>query len=333
VSRDEPDSRALGLGSLSAPGRLLPRLALNRPDRTGRFSGRRYRRMRETRWGYLYVAPALLILIAFTFAPTLFVVYISFFNWNLLDPPLSRAVGLSNFSQLVGSADFLHSLFVTAYFAVATVALGTAVGLFIALALNRKAFGRSATRLAVFSPYVTPLVATSIIWVWIFNPQFGLANAALHAVGLPELQWLESTTWALPAVVIFTLWHNLGFTVIIFLAGLTTISQELSDAARVDGADAWQEFRWVTLPQLTPTVLFVVIISTVGALQAFTQFYNMTGGGPLDATTTTSYLLYEQAFVFYRAGPAAALAVVLFVITAALTLVQLRLGRNRDASA
>jgi multiple sugar transport system permease protein len=294
---------------------------------------RPYRRMRDTRLGYLYLAPALAILTVFTFAPTLFVVYISFFSWNLLDPAQSHAVGLHNFTQLAGSASFLSSLFVSLYFVVATVGAGTVIGLAIALVLNRKTRGRSAARLAVFSPYVTPLVATSIIWVWIFNPQFGLANAVLHAIGLPELQWLQSITWALPAVIIYTLWHNLGFTVIIFLAGLTTMSQELSDAARVDGASSWQEFRWVTLPQLVPTLLFVVIISTIGALQAFTQFYSMTGGGPLDSTTTTSFLLYQEAFVFFHTGLAAAIAVILFLITAVFTLAQLRLGRNRDAMA
>ncbi len=289
--------------------------------------------MLESRWGYAYLVPALLILVAFTFGPALFVVYISFFNWNLLDPALSRPVGLQNFANLLGSASFIGSLGVSVSFTLATVAASTLVGLGIALLLNRRTLGRSTARIAVFTPYVTPLVATSIIWIWIFNPQFGLANALLHAVGLPELQWLESTTWALPAVIIYSLWHNLGFTVIIFLAGLTTISRELSDAARVDGANAWQELRWVTLPQLVPTMLFVVVISSIGALQAFTQFYTMTGGGPLGATTTTSYLLYQEAFVFYHTGPAAALAVILFLITAGLTLAQLRLGRNRGATA
>ncbi len=307
---------------------LQPSVAL-----LGRGRTRGPRRMLESRWGYAYLVPALLILVAFTFGPALFVVYISFFNWNLLDPALSRPVGLQNFANLLGSASFIGSLGVSVAFTLATVAASTLVGLGIALLLNRRTLGRSTARIAVFTPYVTPLVATSIIWIWIFNPQFGLANALLHAVGLPELQWLESTTWALPAVIIYSLWHNLGFTVIIFLAGLTTISRELSDAARVDGANAWQELRWVTLPQLVPTMLFVVVISSIGALQAFTQFYTMTGGGPLGATTTTSYLLYQEAFVFYHTGPAAALAVILFLITAGLTLAQLRLGRNRDATA
>ncbi len=294
---------------------------------------RTYRRMRDTRWGYLYLSPAVLILLAFTLAPALFTLYISFFHWNLLNAAQSKPVGLGNYRALLHSADFAHSLLVSAYFVVVNVGAGTVLSLAIAVLLNRRVSGRGAARLAVFSPYVTPIIATSIMWVWIFNPQFGLANTLLHTLGLPELGWLESTTWAMPAIIIFTLWHSLGFTVIIFLAGLTTISHELGEAARVDGANAWQEFRWITLPQLTPTVLFVVIITTIGSLQAFTQFYSMTGGGPLASTTTTSFLLYQQAFVFFDTGSAAAIAVVLFAIIVALTLVQLQISRRRGADA
>jgi ABC-type sugar transport system permease subunit len=214
------------------------------------------------------------------------------------------------------------------YFVGATVGCSTVLGLGIALLLSRRGLVRRIVRLAVFTPYFTPLVATSIVWVWIFNPQFGLADSLLRLVHLPEVGWLQSTTWAMPALIVYTLWHDLGFTVIIFLAGLSTVSGELREAARVDGANYWHEVRDVVLPQLVNTTLFVVVITTIDSLQAFTQIYTMTGGGPLSATTTTGFLLYQQSFVFYRTGFGAAIAVVLFVVIALFTLIQLRLSRR-----
>jgi ABC-type sugar transport system permease subunit len=180
----------------------------------------------------------------------------------------------------------------------------------------------------VLTPYFTPLVATSIVWVWIFNPQFGLLDSLLRLMHLPAVGWLQSTTWAMPALIVYTLWHDLGFTVIIFLAGLATVSDELREAARVDGAGYWHEVRDVVLPQLMQTTLFVIVITTIDSLQAFTQIYTMTQGGPLGATTTTGFLLYQESFVFYRTGFGAAIAVVLFVVVALFTLLQLRLARR-----
>jgi ABC-type sugar transport system permease subunit len=187
---------------------------------------------------------------------------------------------------------------------------------------------RRIVRLAVLTPYFTPLVATSNLWVCICNPQFGLLDSLLRLLGLPQVGWLQSTTWAMPALIVYTLWHDLGFTVIIFLAGLATVSTELREAARVDGAGWWHEVRDVVLPQLTQTTLFVIVITTIDSLQAFTQIYTMTQGGPLGATTTTGFLLYQESFVFYHTGFGAAIAVVLFVVIALFTLLQLRLSRR-----
>lgn len=291
--------------------------------KTGRrqFSG-------ETLQAYLYLSPALLIFLAFTIGPTLFVIYISFFDWNFLNMSASNFGGLENYLALLASASFWHSLLITLYFVIVSVPTGVFISLGIALLLMSRFPGRSFLRLAIFSPYVTPVVATSIVWIWIFHPQFGLLNGALRVLHLPALGWLQSPYWAMPGVAMYSLWHQIGFNVVIFMAGLIMVPQELLEAARIDGAGKWREFWSVTWPLLSPTTLFVVVVNTIGAMQAFTQFYTMTQGGPLEATTTTSYLLYENAFVFFHTGYAAALSVVLFIIIALFTLVQMLLSQK-----
>lgn len=283
----------------------------------------------RTRSAYLFLAPAALIFLIFTVGPAIFVLYISFFHWNFLNASMSYFVGLHNYAGLLSSGAFWHSLWVSLYFVLGTVPVGICLALAIALALMQNFSGRGLVRLSVFSPYVTPIVATSIVWVWIFNPQFGLLNGLLHMVHLPEIGWLQSPHWSMLGIILYTLWHSLGFNVIIFMAGLSTISGELREAARIDGAGRWREFWAVTWPLLTPTTLFVLVISTIGSLQAFTQFFTMTQGGPLSSTTTTSYLLYQLAFLFYHTGPAAALAVLLFILIAGLTILQMMVSRRR----
>ncbi|MCY0874957.1 MAG: sugar ABC transporter permease [Firmicutes bacterium] len=289
----------------------------------------RRRKRQEAISAYLYLSPAMLIFLVFTIAPALFVLYISTFNWNFLNQSMSTFIGLQNYTHLLTSANFWHSLLITLYFVVGSVPIGVFGALLLAILLMKPFRGRGLLRLLFFIPYVTPIVATSIVWLWLFNPQFGLFNALLQLVHLPQIGWVQSERFAMPSVILYTLWHGIGFNVIIFMSGLTTIPSELGEAARMDGANAWQEFWHVTWPMLSPTTLFVVIINTVGALQAFTQFFTLTGGGPIDATTTTSFFLYQQAFVFYHTGYAAAMAVVLFAIIAVLTFVQLRLSRMR----
>jgi ABC-type sugar transport system permease subunit len=300
----------------------LPARSPSRPGRLG---------IRSGRYAFLYLSPALLIFLVFTVGPALFVLYISVFDWNLLNSSLSTYVGTANYRNLAHSSDFWHSIEMSAYFSGATVVGSTVLGLGIALLLSSRGLVRRIVRLAVLTPYFTPLVATSIVWVWIFNPQFGLLDALLRMLHLPQVGWLQSTTWAMPALIVYTLWHDLGFTVIIFLAGLATVSTDLREAARVDGARYRHEVRDVVLPQLTQTIVFVIVITTIDSLQAFTQIYTMTQGGPLGATTTTGFLLYEESFVFYHTGFGAAIAVVLFVVIALFTLIQLRLSRSRTS--
>ncbi|RNI22226.1 sugar ABC transporter permease [Flexivirga caeni] len=280
---------------------------------------------------YFFVLPALVIFFVFTIAPTLYTAFISLFNWNPLNISQSKFIGLSNYKNaFAGQANpsFWDTAKTSAYFVVAMVVLGPLLALLIALLLQRGGRLMSAARTATFLPNVTPLVATSLVWMWIFNGQFGLANQVLKVFGIGGPNWLESNTWAMPVVIFVSLWHELGFIAIIILGGLTTMSSELSEAAKVDGCNVFQEFIHITLPQLRPVMFFVVVISTISSLQAFTQFYTMTQGN--FGTSTLSYEIYYQAFVVYHTGYAAALAIVLLVITAVLSILQFVLNRTRD---
>jgi ABC-type sugar transport system permease subunit len=273
----------------------------------------------------LFTAPALAIFAVFTILPTIYTLYISLFNWNSLNVSRSKFRGLRNYQELFSENDFPTSALNSLYFTVAMVIGGTALSLVIALLLQRGGRWIAATRVAVFTPYVTPLVATSIAWIWILNQKFGLLNLALQALGVAGPNWLLSPSWAMPSVIAYSLWHELGFTTIVFLGGLSVLSPELGEAARVDGVNRWQEFWYVTWPQLRPVTVFVITITMIMSLQAFTQFYAMTQGGPGTATTTVSVLLYEQ--IATRTGYGAAIAVVLFIVTAALTLIQRKTSR------
>ncbi len=287
---------------------------------------RRIRRVRESRMGWLYSAPALLIFSVFTVGPTVYTLYISFFHWNTLNSAMSQYIGVGNFRALFGHStpSFLSSAWHSLYFTGGMVVGGTVISLALAVLLQGGGRLITASRVAIFAPYATPVVATSLAWVWIFNPQFGLLDTVLKAMDLGAPDWLNSPGLAMPSIIIYSLWHEVGFTVVLFLGGLAVISPELGEAARVDGANAWQEFWHITWPQLRPVTVFVVIITSIMSLQAFTQFYEMTKGGPVYATTTLSYLVYQEAFVFFDTGYGAALALVLFLVIAAITVLQRR---------
>ena len=280
---------------------------------------------------YLFVLPALAVFSVFTIAPALFTFVISTFKWNYLNAAQSTFTGLKNYQDMVdGAVDppFLQTLVTSGYFVVAMVVGGTAISLALAMLLRSAGRLYVAGRATIFLAHVTPLVATSIVWIWIFNPRYGLADVVLGLFGIPGIDWLGDSAFAMPSVIIYSLWHEIGFTTIVFVGGLTTLSVELSEAARLDGCSRWQEFWYVTFPQLRPIVAFVIVISAVTSLQAFTQFFTMTGGGPGYSTATLGFQLYQQAFVFRRTGYAAALAVVLFAITVALSVLQLRTSRS-----
>lgn len=295
--------------------------------------------VRDTLFGVALVLPALAILAVFTYLPAVLVFAISLFHWNLAGFGQSQFAGASQYRSLLNPiSGFLASLTVTAYYVGVMVpaTLGISLGLAWMLrgTTDRKTRGLGFFRAVVFLPYVTPSIATSVVWVFIFNPQFGLANALLTAIHLPGVQWLSSETWALPAVMINNLWKQTGFAVVLFLAGLSRIPQDVLEAAALDNASNARIFRRLVLPYLSPVTLVVVILTTIGAMQTFGPIYAMTGGqysgggGPVGATTTTAIYLYKAAFVDFHYGYGAAVAVVLFVLILALALIQRKVGER-----
>lgn len=290
-------------------------------------------RPRNSRWAYVFVAPAVGVFAVFTILPSVATVVISLFDWNWLNMAKSDPIGVQNYTDLLSGAtnpSFWGTLARTAVFVGAMVVLGTALGLAIAVLLRRPGRLSMLGRAAVFLAFVTPQVATSISWIWMYNDRFGVINAVLGAVHLPRIDWLGDPTTAMAAIIVYSLWHGTGFTMMIFIGGLTGVSRELGEAARVDGCNGRQEFFHVTLPELRPFVLFAVVVATIDALQAFTQFFVMTGGGPGYATATLGLQVYQQAFVSHHAGYAASLAVVLFAVTAVTALAQQRLSRRLE---
>lgn len=269
----------------------------------------------------------------FVILPVLAALGLSFVDWNLLSPP--EYVGFNNYSQLNRDRVFWTVLGNTLYFTVTIVPLQLALGLALAAALNQALRGFTLYRVIYFMPVVTNIVAAALVFQWMFNRDFGIISLPLwklaEIAGAPALappDWLNDGKWAKPAVVILTLWKNVGFTMVIYLAGLQAIPTQLYEAAKVDGANTWQSFRYITLPLISPTTFFLLIIQMIGAFQLFSEAFVMTRGGPAQATLTIAYYIYQNAFEFGRMGKASAIAWVLFIIIFAATYLQNRLQRR-----
>lgn len=277
--------------------------------------------------GWLFVAPAVVLIGIFGLVPIVWSAIMSFQANDLVSAP--SWVGLANYEALAKDPVFMASVRHTLVYTALFVPLSVAGSLLVAWALNRKLRGVRFYRLAVFVPVVTSTVATGIIFMWLLDPVFGLVNYFLSLVGLPEQGFLQDTNQALVCIVVMTVWGWLGFDVIIYLAALQGIPQELMEAAQIDGAGKWSSFRNVVLPFLRPATLFLVVWSTISALQLFDEIYVTTRGGPLGSTTVIVYYLYQQAFQFFNAGYGAAIAYVLFLAILVITVVQLKLGARR----
>lgn len=274
------------------------------------------------------VAPNLLLFAIFTFWPLIYNAYLSFTQWDMISP-IKIWVGLANYRKMFADPTFGKVLWNTFYFTGASVLLTTVLGLGGALLLNQPLRGRNVARTILFAPVVLSGAAIGIVWIYIFDPRFGLIDAFLDVLGIISPNWLTNPAWAMPAVIIVYTWKNVGYAVVIFLAGLQAIPKELYEAARVDGALAWDRFRHVTLPGLSPVMFFLLLTNTLASFQAFDIIKTMTNGGPVDATNTLIFYLYEQGFVAFNAGAAGVAAVVLFSLMLAFTLVQMRYTENR----
>ena len=273
------------------------------------------------------IAPNFLLLGIFTYWPMIYQAYLSLTRWNLL-APRKTFVGLDNYAGMFGGGEFWGVLFKTFYFMGAVVLGSVVLGLAIALLLNQKLRGRNFVRSVVFAPVILSGAAVGLVWAYIFDPNYGLMRTFLEPFGLSSPDWLGSTQYAMPAIIIVYLWKSLGFAVVIYLAGLQNVSKDLYEAARMDGANSWVLFRHITLPQLSPVTFFVVLTTIINSFQAFDIIAVMTGGGPAGATTTLIWYIYQESFIAFRAGTAAAAAMVMFLLLLVITVLQVRYGQR-----
>ncbi len=271
----------------------------------------------------LFAGPNLALFTLFSYWPMIENMRLSTQRWDMLSP-VRIGVGLDNFEYLFTSDKFHQVLWNTLYFTVAAVGLSLALGLLVALLLNQRLRMRNTARAVVFAPYMLSGAAIGIVWAYIFDPRFGILAEMLGWFGMSSPDWLNRPEWAMPAVIIVYVWKNLGFTAVIFLAGLQAIPQDLYDAAKVDGANVFWRFRSVTLPMLSPIAFFLVVTSILSTFQSFDIIRIMTRGGPVDATNTLIYYIYEQGFIAFNAGRSAAAALIMFVLMMGVTLIQLK---------
>lgn len=283
-------------------------------------------RREETISGYLFILPNLIGFLVFTVFPILFAFYIAFTNWDLSRQPVFT--GLENYAELMADELFWKSLGNTFYYTLGAVPIGILLAFILALLLNRKIRGSTLFRTIYFLPQVTLVVASAIVWNWIYQPDFGLLNYLLSLVGIEGPRWIYSTTWAMPSVIIYCNWMGIAPSALILLAGLQGIPEELYEAAEIDGASSWQSLLNITVPLITPALFFVVVTSLIGAMQTFAQFFVLTRGGPAFATTPMVMYIYQLAFSFFRMGYASAVAMVLFAILLVITLIQWKVANR-----
>jgi multiple sugar transport system permease protein len=287
---------------------------------------------RQDLTGWAFAAPFVLLFGVFLALPILAALVFSFTSFGLQDmrnPIGATFVGLENYRALLSDPKFWKSLINTAYFVVVGVPLTLVLGLAIASAVSRGITRfRTAFRVGYYLPVITSIVAIAVVWRFVLNPDVGLINVLLQNLGIDGPNWLGSPTLAMPSIIAMAVWRNLGFAMVVFIAGLQAIPVMLYEAAAIDGAGRWQAFRHVTLPMLRPTILFMLVITTIGYLQLFEEPFVMTDGGPLDKTLSISMYMYRQGFQFFHQGYAAAIAYVLFLLVAAVAFIQFRILRS-----
>jgi multiple sugar transport system permease protein len=284
---------------------------------------------------YFFVAPSIIFLVAFVILPIVAALYYSLTDYDLMSAP--RFAGIKNYRNLLSDNRYPHSVTNTLYFAFGTVPSGIVTSLLLAVLINRQIRVIYTFRALFYMPVVSSFVSVSLIWLWLYEPQFGLLNDGLEVLGIPRLKWLRSAQTSMLAIIIMSVWKNMGLNMVIYLAGLQGIPPHLYEAAEIDGAGRASAFVRITLPLLAPTTFFVVIVYFIGALQMFVQVFIMTTGGtsggvfqqggPLDSTTTVVLLIYLNGFAYLKMGYAAAISFVLFAVIGVITAVNVRLLR------
>jgi multiple sugar transport system permease protein len=282
--------------------------------------------------GWSFAAPFVILFGIFLALPILAAFALSFTSFGLRDlenPIGTTVVGVQNYTDLLGDPKFWKSLGNTIYFVVVGVPLTLALGLVVANALSRGITRfRTVFRVGYYLPVITSIVAIAVVWRFLLNPDVGLINILLSNLGITGPNWLASSALAMPSIIAMAVWRNLGFAMVVFVAGMQAIPVMLYEAASIDGAGRWQAFRYVTLPMLRPTILFMLVITTIGYLQLFEEPFVMTDGGPLDATLSVTMYMYQQGFEFFHQGYASAIAYVLFVIVAIVAFLQFKFLRS-----
>ncbi|GIH38688.1 sugar ABC transporter permease [Microbispora corallina] len=318
----ETTSPARALDEPAAAGRARPAAAV-------RAAGRRTAgaRLRKAGTVVLFLAPSAVPLVLFTLVPMVGSLWVSLHEWNLIGA--MRWVGLGNYAALLRDGDAWRALGNTVLYIAGYLPLVYVGGLGLALALNRVTRGRDLFRGVYFLPVVTSWVVVALIWKWLLNPSEGIVNKILALLGIDGPGWWTSDTWALPSVIIASAWKDLGFVMVILLAGLQAVPGDVLEAARVDGAGAWRRFRHIVLPLLSPSTFFVLVISCISGFQVFDQVYVMTSGGPAAAASEVAVeRVYDLTFRYGRVGDASALSWVLFLVILLVTVVQVRLQRR-----
>jgi len=293
---------------------------------------RRFWSRSNERVGYLFILPSFVHLILFLVIPLVFSLYLSFTDWRGTNFYSAPFVGTANYEFMLGDRRWWNAMANSGYYTLLSVPLGMAASLLIALVMNMKLRGVNLFRTLFFMPVISSWVAVSVIWITLLDPQAGLVNYALQSLGLPTVNWLGDPASAMPSLVLITIWKGAGFNMVIWLAGLQAIPQEMYEAAAIDGANSWQSFWRITLPLLKPTTFFLAITGVIGSFQVFSPVYVITGGGPRGSTDVAVHRIYLRAFESFDMGYASALAWVLFAVIFAFTLLQVWYMRRREES-
>lgn len=277
---------------------------------------------------YLFIAPNVALFTAFSFLPLVYAAYISLHDWSLIGEP--EFIGMANYLRLARDAHFWRALINTLLYAVGTVPTGMAIGLTLALGLNRRLPARTMLRSIYFMPVVVSAVASGTIAAWMFNDNYGVVNAILVRLGVGRIAWLSSPNWALPSLILTTLWLRVGFCMVVYLAALQSIPLMYYEAARIDGASAWRRFRHVTLPLLKPATFLLLILSIIYSFHVFDLIYVMTGGGPGFSTTMLVQYIFQSAFMTSEMGYASAMGIALYVLILLFTVLQWQASRQTE---
>ncbi len=276
----------------------------------------------ESKWGYLFISPVVIGIAIFAIIPMIATLVLSFSEWNLVATP--HFVGFQNFIELFSMPLFWKVVKNTLYFTLVNVPIKLAIALFFAVLLNQKIRGVIGYRAIYFMPVVTSTVAVAIVWAWLYNYDFGTINLLLFKLGIKGPDWIGSTKWSMPSVIIMSIWQSLGYAIVIYLAALQSIPPQLSESASIDGASAWKTFWKIKLPMLSSTTFFLVITNIISSMQVFNEMFILTKTGPLDSTNVLATFIYDYAFRYKNVGLASATSYVLFAMIAIITLIQFK---------